>query len=115
MASPQWLTRAADFETVRREGKRIRTGALEVRTLASLRREGRIGIIVPRYKHTAVDRNRLKRRLREILRREWRTPLAAEDPRDIVVRATPAAYRADFVALRAELVQLVGRLPAGRR
>jgi len=111
VASPQWLTRAADFETVRREGKRIRTGALEVRTLASLRREGRIGIIVPRYQHSAVDRNRLKRRLREILRREWTEPVIAGAARDVVVRAAPSAYRADFAALRADLKQLASRLP----
>lgn len=115
MASPLWLTRAADFETVRREGKRIRTGALEVRALASLRRVGRIGIIVPRYKHTAVERNRLKRRLREILRREWIAPLAEGDARDVVVRATPAAYRADFAALCGDLLQLAKRLPAGNQ
>ena len=27
-----------------------------------------MGFIVPRYKHSAVDRNRLKRRLRELVR-----------------------------------------------
>ena len=115
MASPLWLTRAADFETVRREGKRTRTSALEARSVASLRSEGRVGIIVPRYKHTAVDRNRLKRRLREILRHEWRVPLDTGEPHDIVVRATPAAYRADFAALRADLTQLALRRPAESR
>jgi ribonuclease P protein component len=107
VASPQWLTRAAEFEAVRREGKRVRTSALEIRTIASLRRPGRVGLIVPRHQHSAVDRNRLKRRLREIVRRAWAEPTT---PRDIVVRATPAAYRASFAALRADIARLAERL-----
>jgi ribonuclease P protein component len=107
VASPQWLTRAADFEAVRREGKRVRTSALEIRTLASLRRPGRVGLIVPRHQHSAVDRNRLKRRLREIVRHAWAEPTP---PRDIVVRATPAAYRATFGSLQADIARLSARL-----
>ena len=107
MASPQWLTRAADFEAVRREGKRVRTSALEIRTIASLRRQGRVGLIVPRHQHSAVERNRLKRRLREIVRGAWVEPAVV---RDVVVRATPAAYRASFTALQTELARLSVRL-----
>lgn len=114
VASPTWLTRAADFEAVRREGKRIRTRTLEVRSVASLRRLTRIGIIVPRYQHSAVDRNLLKRRLREILRRECQEALAQLDVHDVVVRATPSAYASDFATLRSELTQLARRLPAPR-
>jgi ribonuclease P protein component len=115
VASPRWLTRAADLEAVRREGKRTRTRTLEARTLASPRREVRVGIIVPRYAHSAVDRNRLKRRLRELIRREWLAPLADGGTRDVVLRAAPSAYDADFAGLRAELAKLVNRLPTERR
>jgi ribonuclease P protein component len=62
--SPKRLTRAADLLMVRREGKRVRTPLLEVRVLASLLHHHRIGIIVPRFKHSAVERPRLKRRVR---------------------------------------------------
>lgn len=68
----------------------------------------RIGIVVPRYGHTAVDRNRVKRRLREIVRVGMigrRTELQA----DIVMHALPAAYEATFAALRTELVTLCTR------
>jgi len=55
---------------------------------------------VPRYKHSAVDRNRLKRRLREIGRRAI---LPALPPLDLVIRARPEAYGASFVQLDGEL------------
>ena len=106
MPSPKRLTRAADLLMVRREGKRVRTALLEVRVLASLLHHHRIGIIVPRFKHSAVDRNRLKRRLRELARREWMAPFAAVPPHDIVVRAAPAAYGADFARLADDMHRL---------
>jgi ribonuclease P protein component len=108
--SPKRLTRAADLLMVRREGKRVRTPLLEVRVLASLLRHHRFGLVVPRHKHTAVDRNRLKRRLRELMRETWLVPLAAMSPADVVLYALPSAYVADFAALRSELTALVPRL-----
>ncbi len=60
----------------------------------------RIGLIVPRYQSSAVARNRLRRRLREI----WRRNLQSRQPaRDVVIRARPPAYQAGFGALRNEL------------
>ncbi len=112
MASPKRLTRTADLELVRREGKRVRTALLEVRVLASLLHAPRLGVIVPKYRHTAVARNRLKRRLRELARREWTAPLAAGAPRDVVLRAAPAAYAASAAALATEMRQLGDRLAA---
>jgi ribonuclease P protein component len=61
----------------------------------------RIGLIVPRFQSTAVARNRLRRRLREIWRRDLQ---GAVPPCDLVIRARPEAYTADFGALRAELL-----------
>lgn len=85
------------------EGKRIRTKLLDVRGLASLRAYGRVGIVVPRFGHTAVDRNTVKRRLRELARVALLPGLARMD---VVLKATPAAYRATFDALRAEMVSV---------
>ena len=67
----------------------------------------RTAIVVPRYQFTAVARNRLRRRLREILRRN---PLATLPVVDLVVRAKRAAYAAPFPALRADLTESVTRL-----
>ena len=78
----------------------MRTATMDVRAIASLRACVRVGIVVPRYKHSAVARNRLKRRLRELVRLEW---LPALPPMDVVVRVIPPAYDRDFDALRHEM------------
>jgi ribonuclease P protein component len=66
--------------------------------VASQRTHARVGIVVPRYSHSAVDRNRVKRRLREILRRDV---LPALPPLDLTVRASRLAYDATFGELHA--------------
>lgn len=113
MASPDRLTRTADLTLVRREGKRVRTALLEVRVLASLLHAHRIGVVVPRFGHTAVARNQLKRRLRELARHEWTPRLAALAPHDVLLRAGPAAYHADFAALTSDMRRLGDRLLQG--
>lgn len=75
--------------------------------VASLHALPRVGLIVPRHKHSAVDRNRLKRRLRELLRLELLPVLRSlPQPLDVVVRASAPAYGLAFDALQAELQQL---------
>jgi ribonuclease P protein component len=71
-----------------------------------------VGLIVPRYKHSAVDRNRLKRRLREIVRTGV-LPRLGTQPVDVVVRALPHAYEAPFETLRDQLTRTVGKVGAG--
>lgn len=80
---------------------------MDVRATASLSALARVGFVVPRYKHSAVDRNRLKRRLRELVRM---LVLADLPPLDVVVRVLPIAYSRSFDALRAELLQAVRKL-----
>lgn len=67
----------------------------------------RVGLVVPRFKQSAVKRNRLKRQLRE-LTRQWLLP--ADLQVDVVLRIRPEAYTAAFEALTADvnrtLVQL---------
>lgn len=60
-----------------------------------------MGLIVPRFQSSAVARNRLRRRLKEIWRREIRLRQPAWD---LLVRARPSAYRAGFRELRDELI-----------
>jgi len=61
----------------------------------------RLGLIVPRFQFTAVARNLLRRRLREV----WRTELQGGLPAvDLVIRAKREAYGAGFDQLRAELL-----------
>ncbi len=61
----------------------------------------RIGLIVPKFQSTAVARNRLRRRLREIWRRELQSVLPAGD---LLIRARREAYGASFPALKDQLV-----------
>ena len=61
-----------------------------------------MGFIVPKHKQTSVARNRLKRRLREIVRLRL---LAELPPVDLVVRARPEAYEATYDALEGELTR----------
>lgn len=59
---------------------------------------------MPKHRHGSVERNRLKRRLREIGRTELLPRLnAAGEHLDVLVRARPEAYTAEFAALREEL------------
>lgn len=61
----------------------------------------RMGLIVPRFQHTAVARNRLRRRLKEIWRRELR---ATQPAWDLIVRARREAYAASFDQLRIQML-----------
>src|SRR3982751_6205397 len=113
------ITRGAELQRIAREGKRIRTTHLEVRAAASplAHSQGmqmRVGLIVPRFKQSAVKRNRLKRRLRELARLRL---LPTDLPVDVVLRVRPEAYSATFEALTADvdraLVQLTRWSEAG--
>ena len=62
----------------------------------------RVGIVVPRHKHSAVDRNRLKRRLRELARTRL-LPALDGLAGDLVIRVRPEAYGASFESLTRQL------------
>lgn len=62
---------------------------------------------MPRHGNTAVNRNRLKRRLREIIRSDL---LPTNMALDIIVKTAPTAYAAPFDALRAEMHGVIARL-----
>ena len=65
---------------------------------------------MPRHHQSAVARNRLKRRLRALARQTLHPALLPLAPLDVVVRAAPAAYGADFVALAADVERLGARI-----
>ena len=93
------------------QGKRRRTDHLDLFTRPSPVGCSRLAVIVPRYRHTAVGRNRLRRRLREIGRRQVLPHLA--DPTDVAFRARPAAYEASFETLKKEIVGTLCRPSRG--
>ena len=67
----------------------------------------RVGIIVPKHRRNSVERNRLKRRLREVLRLEVLPRLIESEAHlDVLVRARREAYNATFDQLHTELIEL---------
>jgi ribonuclease P protein component len=67
----------------------------------------RVAIVVPKYGLTAVRRNRLKRRLREIARLQI---MPAPYSCDVLIRARRQAYDAQVAALRADVADVVAQL-----
>lgn len=67
----------------------------------------RIGLIVPRFKHSAVARNQLKRRLRELVRLQM---LPDGLIADVVIRIRPEAYSATFEQLASDVLRAMVRL-----
>lgn len=64
----------------------------------------RMGLIVPKFQSNAVARNRLRRRLSEIWRRDLRQ---LQGNRDLLIRIRKEAYGATFAELSGELTALV--------
>lgn len=60
----------------------------------------RVGLIVPRLGRTAVERNRVKRWLREAIRLDF---LPGAPPLEMVVRTSRAVYALSFVRIRREV------------
>lgn len=86
----------------------MRTEHLEIRTIDSLLSHARAAVVVGKYGHTVVERNRLRRRLRELIRQKLIPELKA----DMVIRALPGAYTATFDQLRMQIERLHGELRA---
>lgn len=94
-----------------RRGKRKRTSHLDVFLASSPVSRSRLGLVVPKHRHTVVERNRLKRRLREIGRRELLPAMTdAGVSVDLLIRTRPEAYEATFQELRAQLAELAETL-----
>jgi ribonuclease P protein component len=96
--------RHADFERVYKQGRRHFASHM---TIFYLRREGepgadnlRIGFTVGKALGGAVQRNRMKRRLREAVRL---TGLDAASAADIVINPKRSLLAADFSALQKEV------------
>ncbi|MGH7483814.1 MAG: ribonuclease P protein component [Longimicrobiales bacterium] len=107
MPAARRITDGRAIRSLLRRGRRSKTGHLDVFDSGSPAVFSRIGLVVARHRRSAVERNRLKRRLREILRREILPKLERDvevGPRDVLVRARAEAYEASFEELRTELL-----------
>jgi ribonuclease P protein component len=95
------LARASDIRRCLSLGRRRRLEHLDMIWIENPTGQPRMGLIVPKFQTSAVARNRLRRRLREIWRRDIQTH---QPPGDLVIRARREAYRASFEELRSQLV-----------
>jgi len=95
------LNRRGDFEKVYKHGRRHFAAHLTVFYLDRERGGGpRIGLRVGRVLGAAVERNRIKRRLREALRLH-RSELSSAV--DVIVHPKKSALKVDFAGLEKEI------------
>jgi ribonuclease P protein component len=109
----QRLTRGSDLRATVRTGKRLRTTNLDLRVVLATGAVSRIGFVVPKHGHSSVERNRLKRRLRELGRLgvlDLVPGAGLGSAIDVVMRAQPGAYGLEYVQLRSEVEVLRARL-----
>ena len=109
------ITRTRDIRALLRRGRRKKTSHLDVFFLSSSEGRPRVGIVVPKHYRRVVDRNRVKRRLREVSRRELLPRLREEGLHlDLLIRARREAYEASYRQLRRELLEVTEELCSGR-
>ena len=108
------LHRATEIRGLFERGKRKRTAHLDVFFAASPASRSRLGVLVPKHRHKIVERNLLKRRLRELGRTRVLPALRADSRTiDVMVRARREAYGATMAQLRDELDGVVELLCSG--
>lgn len=82
---------------------RARTTALEILAAPSLSDSPRIGVVVSKFGRNSVQRNLVKRRLKEIARVGLMPRLKKDNKRlDVLIRARRQAYGRRFSALDGE-------------
>ncbi len=99
--------RRAEYEAVYRDGRRRTSAQFAIFFRPNGLGRSRFGISVKKALGGAVVRNRIRRRIREILRRN-----NSEIPSgwDIAIHPRSSVARAKFVPLAAELVRLLQNL-----
>jgi ribonuclease P protein component len=78
----------------------MQTEGLEARVSVSPLPHPRVGVVVPKHGRNIVERNRTKRRLRELVRLRLLPVIGRVD---LLVRAKPEAYRSTFDELAAQV------------
>ena len=102
------LTGSAQFSLTIRKGRRAGSGTLVVHLARSDSGDRpRVGYVVSRAVGNAVTRNRVKRRLRELVREHGEVLPAGSS---LVVRALPPAAEASYAELRSDLVRCLSRV-----
>lgn len=110
------ITGPDEIRALFRRGKRRKTRHLDVFLSSSPVARARLGLVVPKHKRNAVQRNQLKRRLRELGRTVLLPALREHDlALDVMLRTRPEAYAAGWEALRDEVTRLTEELCSSAR
>lgn len=104
MKGEQHLTKPQDFARVHGQGRWIGGGLLGLKSCQTVLPLARCGFIVSKRVGGAVIRNRVKRRLREIIR-----GLSLKPGADIVISARPQTASAEFTELRQTVLNLLAQ------
>ncbi|HUH16786.1 MAG TPA: ribonuclease P protein component [Methylomirabilota bacterium] len=104
------LRRRADFEAIGRHGTARSTPLLVLRWLRTDRAETRVGLSTPRTLGGAVQRNRVRRRLRALVRER----MGGIGPGwDLLLLARPGTGEATYAELGAAIDALLARSDIG--
>lgn len=101
------VLRSSDFERIYKEGKRVACPAYALFTLPNGLGRSRLGLTVTRKFGNSPERNRHKRIVREIFRKN--RP-AFGDMRDYVVNIRSGAIRLSYQELEKDLLRTISRL-----
>ncbi len=110
MPSFPTLRRKADFEALARGGTARSTPLLVLRCLRTHGATTRIGFSTPKSLGGSVQRNRVRRRLRELVRERYGELGTGWD---LLVIARPPAAQATFAELREALASALRRAEVG--
>lgn len=100
------ICKRRQFQTIQRKGRKIASESLTLLYLDNALPYARFGLTVSKRVGNAVVRNRVKRRLRESLRRNKRRVKGC----DIVIIAKAVAAHKDFAKLDNEVIALLTKL-----
>ncbi|MCJ7491730.1 MAG: ribonuclease P protein component [Dehalococcoidia bacterium] len=104
MRREQRLRKSSDFATAYREGRSFSSRLLVIRPRANGLPHNRYGFVTSRAVGKAVVRNKVRRRLREVVR-----SFPMKDGWDVVVIARRSAADATYRELRESLASLLAR------
>lgn len=110
MPTLEMLRHKADFDAIGRHGTVRSSGLLVLRSARTERPGTRIGLSTPRTLGGAVQRNRVRRRLRDLLRGQLG---AMSSGWDLLLIARPEAGSATYAELREALRSLLERSGIG--
>jgi ribonuclease P protein component len=107
------LLKKKDFDAVWQKGRSGYDQLLGLKSLANGLAENRFGIMVGlKVSKKAVERNKIKRRLRAIIRAE---AVNLAKGFDVVITVLPAAKKAEFAVLQASLLSHLRKLRITKR